>query len=215
MNEIERWALERDKSIACWMVVGEDKSRPLSPSNKALQHAFTVASVKRCPLVVDNLCRLFDGATLESARNLMEYLQDTKFPVISAAHDRLVHFDPDSFRMVLADRLNTIAERDAAKKHRAKAGRRSVRAKPEARALQKEWLEKKQKIGLAQRVSSIVKAQEEGQLPMSLGDLAQELNERNILTSTGKPWTVANLRKRLKKIRSEADGGKMWQGIKL
>ncbi len=66
-NEIERWAVEAGKTIQKWVAIGEDKSRPLKPSNPGFQFALTLARTNKCSLVMDNVLRLFDGASIASA----------------------------------------------------------------------------------------------------------------------------------------------------
>lgn len=215
IGQIERWASENEHTIVDLVVVGEDKSRPLRPTNPAFQVAHSLFIQKRCPLVIYNICRLYDGATLESAKALTEYLQETKLPVISAAHRRLIHTDPDLLNIVLADRLNKIAEREASKMRRAGSSGQSLRVKPEAREQQKDKLQKLERIGLTRNIAKIVQSLEEEQSPIALEFLARELNEKKVRTPTGKEWTVANLRKVLKKIRGETGTGTMWQHIKM
>ncbi len=218
-KEIERWAIEKGETILGWVAIGEDKSRPLKPSNPGFQFALTLAGANKSPLVMDNVLRLYDGATIASAQALTEFLQSKKFPMISAAHNRSVHFDAPLFKLLLADRLCQAAEkqeRDALRDEiRSKGYGASPRLKPEVRDEHKNRLVKTERRRIGLNVAEVVQSLKDQQKPLGLDVLVSELNHRNMRTQTGKEWTIANLRKALKKIRSEAPDGAMWQHIKM
>lgn len=218
-NEIERWAVENDETILGWVAIGEDKSRPLKPSNPGFQFALTLAGTNKCPLVMDNVLRLFDRASIASTQVLTEFLQSKKFPIISAAHNRPVHLDAELFKLLLADRVCQASEKQQSvalrDEIRSKGHGVSPRLKPEAREEHKNRLAKSERRRIGLNVAQVVQSLEYKQKPIGLDVLVSELNDRNMRTQTGKEWTIANLRKALKKIRSEVPDGAMWQHIKM
>ena len=217
--EIGRWANENGETIRGWVAIGEDKSRPLKPSNPGFQFALTLAGTKKSPLVMDNVLRLYDGASTASAQALTEYLQRKKFPMISAAHNRSAHLDEELFKLLLADRVCQAAEKQQSvalrDEIRSKGYGVSPRLKPEAREEHKNRLAKTERRRIGLNVAEVVQSLKDEQKPLGLDVLVNELNDRKMRTQTGKEWTIANLRKALKAIRSDAPDGVMWQHIKM
>ncbi|MEM9635586.1 MAG: hypothetical protein AAGA50_29960 [Pseudomonadota bacterium] len=218
-NEIERWASEKGETILGWVAIGEDKSRPLKPSNPGFQFALTLAHSNSCALVMDNVFRLYDGASIASAQVLTDYLQSNKFPVMSATHNRPVHLDAELFKLLLADRLCQATEKQQGAALRGEIQSKglgvSPRLKPEVRQEHKNRLAKSERRRIGLNVAKVVQSLEDQQKPVGLDVLVRELNAKNMRTQTGKEWTITNLRKALKKIHSEAPNGTVWQHIKM
>ncbi|WP_420414072.1 hypothetical protein [Roseibium sp.] len=175
--------------------------------------------MKKSPLVMDNVLRLYDGATSDSASEITRYLQDTPFPVISAAHDCMVHSDPELFELVLADRLVQINERcqraDIKAELAALGHRKPPRAKPDLRRKQVAAHKASESIVLSMQIGKITSECDPGELPLALRTLCDELNKRGVLTKTGKPWTLPNLKKRLKTMRAAKPNAPIWQHLNV
>lgn len=216
---IERWASEHGKDICGWLAIGEDASRPLRPSNSGFSLARLQVSNKHVPLVMDNVLRLYDGATPKSATELTAYLQDTRFPVFSAAHGCVLHADPERFELALADRLVQINERSQRRDIKAELAelgiRKSTRARPGPRQEQVAAQKASESVLLSAQISLITSKLDASELPLELKRLCDELNRRGVLTKTGRLWTLPNLRKRLQKMRAVKPNARIWEHVKV
>jgi hypothetical protein len=216
---LERWASERGTEIVGWLAIGEDASRPLRPSNPGLTYARLGASMKKSSLVMDSVLRLYDGATPESATELTAYLQDTNFPVFSAAHDCMVHAYEERFELVLADRLVQINERSQRSDMKAELAKLGFGKKPRATPGQRQEKVAAHKASesavLSIQIGKITSKCDADELPLELKTLCEELNKQGVLTKTGKPWALPNLRKRLKIMRAAMPHAPLWQHVKV
>lgn len=218
-RQIERHLSAEGKSVKAWMTLGEEASRPVRPENPAFLRVRRLVTRHRCPIATDNVLRLFDGATRESAEALTSFLVERKLPLISLVHGQPVHLNRQLFPLLLADRLNAITQADALAPLRKELGLARDERPPKARsairkkARQQNWVVSN--LALLDAIDEILKDRGTAPERSSIADLCAALNERDHLTETGVPWTTHNLRKKLKRLRDHLENAEIWDRIAL
>lgn len=218
-RDIEQRLAVEEKSIEQWVALGESASRPIKPENPAFERALQHAAKAKDWIVVDNVFRLYDSASPDSAKALTAFLQEKKYPLISAVHGKPVHFNPVLFSLLLADRMQYASQNEQVpvlKKELKLTGRRKPpTARPEVRqeVRDRNWIAVNRKIQNA--VIGVLKSYKDDNDRVTIDQLCAELNEQGYLTETGLPWKPANLRKKLKRLREGTSSGKMWEMIEL
>lgn len=218
-RQIERHQATKGETVKAWVTLGEDAGRPIRPTNPAFTRARLLVSTHRCPIAIDNVFRLYDGATKGSAEALTNFLSEQKLPLLSLAHQRAVHLEGDLFKLLLADRLNAIAQAEELPRLKDELKLEGFSRPPKLEAsVRNAMRQKNSEISDIPLLSVIIRCARNtvaGGERVTIADLCAALNEEGTRTETGVLWTTANLRKKLRRMREHFPRSPAWDLIAL
>ncbi|ASP34091.1 hypothetical protein [Labrenzia sp. VG12] len=219
---IERWADEHEIEIKRWCAISEEYSRPILGANQSVRAAITEVKRHGGSAVIDDASRLIDASNEEEIYRLQRFfggqalylhsvLQNA--PVFSLTEERFAEF--------IKPRLHAVHEairtREIEEQMRAKG--QVPRYRPAK--LKSEEAEKRstgiEDVFMAQ---NIFRAHghllpEDRKALLSVSDIVEELNRREVPTMRGKPWTSANFRRWLNQFRARNPDHPVLSKVKL
>ncbi|WP_067336200.1 hypothetical protein [Stappia indica] len=218
-RQIERHMAAKGETVKAWVTLGEDASRPIRQTNPAFIWAFGLAGEHECGIALDNVFRLYDGATKDSAEALTSFFIQRKLFLYSVAHQSAVRPNSQLFQLLLADRLNAIAQVEELPRLKGELKLKGFSRPPKLEASARNARrQKNSEISHIPLLSAIIRCARNtaaGGERITIADLCTALNEEGTLTETGVLWTTANLRKKLRRMREHFPRSRAWDLIAL